>query len=105
MTMDNGDVITGCTKFKYLGFIFTKDGRDTKNIRYRVTQARKMIGALNGVWWLKNITRNRKKMIYNNMVKNVLIYGAEIWNLYEEDRRRIIPTEMDALTFWRRTFF
>jgi hypothetical protein len=58
LEMDNGDVITGCTEFKYLGFIFIIDGRDTKNIRYRVTQARKMIGALNGVWWSKNITRN-----------------------------------------------
>jgi len=27
--------------------IFTKDGRDNKNIRNRVTQARKIIGALN----------------------------------------------------------
>ena len=53
---------------------------------------------LNGVWWSKNITRNRKKMIYNSMVKSVLIYGAEIWSLYEDDRRRINATEMDTLT-------
>jgi len=31
------------------------------------------------------------------MVKSVLIYGAEIWSLYEDDRRRINATEMDAL--------
>ena len=37
------------TDYKYLGSIFTKDGRDTKNIRHRVTQARKVIGALNGI--------------------------------------------------------
>jgi hypothetical protein len=56
LEMDNGDIISGCTEFRYLGTIFTKYGRDTKNIRYRVTQARKIIGALNGVWWSKNIT-------------------------------------------------
>jgi hypothetical protein len=68
---------------------------ETKNIRHRVTQARKIIGALNGVrvWWSKNITRNRKKIIYNS----VLIYGAEIWDLYEDDRRRINEIEMYAL--------
>jgi hypothetical protein len=44
-----------------------------------------------------NITRNRKKMIYNSMVKSVLIYGAETWSLYEDYRRRINATEMDAL--------
>ena len=99
LKMDNGDIITGCTEFRYLGTIFTKDGRDTRNIRYAVTQARKITGALNGVWWSKNITRNRKKMIYNDMVKSVLIYGAETWSLYEYDRRRIDATEMDELTF------
>ena len=31
------------------------------------------------------------------MVKSVLIYGAEIWSLYEDDRRRISATEMGAL--------
>jgi hypothetical protein len=49
-------------------------GRYTKNACHRVTQARKIIGTLNGVWWLNNITRNRKKMIYNSMVKSVLMY-------------------------------
>jgi hypothetical protein len=31
------------------------------------------------------------------MVKSVLIYGAETWSLYEDYRRRINATEMDAL--------
>jgi len=97
LEMDNGDIITSCTEFRYLGTTFTKDGRDTKSIRHMVTQARKIICALNGVWWSKNITRNRKKIIYNSMVKSVLIYGAETWSLYEDDRRRINRTEMDAL--------
>jgi len=40
---------------------------------------------------------NPKKMIYNSMVTSVLIYGAETWSLYEDERRRINATEMDAL--------
>jgi hypothetical protein len=91
------DIITGCTEFRYLGTVLTKGGRDTKKICHRVTQARKIIDALNGVWWSKNITRNRKKIIYNSMVKSVLIYGVETWSLYEDDRKRINATEMDAL--------
>ena len=31
------------------------------------------------------------------MVKSVLTYGAETWSLYEDDRRRINGTEMNAL--------
>jgi hypothetical protein len=35
--------------------------------------------------------------VSNNMVKSVVIYGAEIWSLYEDNRMRISATEMDAL--------
>jgi hypothetical protein len=54
LEVGNGDIITGCTEYKYLGSTFTKDGRDTKNIHHRVTQAQKIIGALNEIWWSKN---------------------------------------------------
>jgi len=99
LELDNGDINTGCTEFRYLGSIFTKDRRDTKNIRHRVTQARKIISALNGVWWSKDVTKNRKKLTYEykSMVKSVLTYGAETWSLYEDNRRRIKAAEMDVL--------
>ena len=37
LEMGNGDIITGCTEFRYLGTMFNKDGRDSKNMRHRVT--------------------------------------------------------------------
>ena len=36
-------------------------------------------------------------MIYNSMVRSVLMYGGETWSLYEDDRRRINANETDAL--------
>ena len=36
-------------------------------------------------------------MIYNSMVKSVLMYEAETLSLYEDDRRTINASEMDAL--------
>jgi hypothetical protein len=97
LELDNGDIITGCTEFRYLGSIFTKAGRDIKIIRHRVTQARKVIGALNGVWWSKEKKKNRGKIICNSMVESVLICGAETWSLFEDGRRRIDAAEVDAL--------
>jgi len=35
----------------------------------------KIQGALNGIWWSKDITKNQKKMIYNSTFKSFLIYG------------------------------
>jgi len=61
LEVDKGDIITGCTEYKYVGSMCTKHGRDAKNIRHRVTQARKIIGALNGIWWPKDITKTGKR--------------------------------------------
>jgi len=55
---------SGCTEFRYLGSIFTKDGRDTKNVRHMITQARIIIiiiSELGGVWWSKDVKKKRKK--------------------------------------------
>jgi len=41
-------------------------------------------------------------MIYSSMVRSLLIYVAETWSLFEDDRRRINTTEMDVLRRWAR---
>ena len=60
LEMDNGDIITGCTECRYRASVFTKDGRDTKNKHHRVAQARKIIGALNGIRWSKDNKKLKK---------------------------------------------
>jgi hypothetical protein len=35
--------------------------------------------------------------IYNALIKNSLLYGAETWRLTENNTRRVEATEMDAL--------
>jgi hypothetical protein len=61
LKLENGDIITGCTEFGFLGSIFTKDRGDAKNIRHRVTQARKILSALNGAWWSKDVTKTGRR--------------------------------------------
>jgi hypothetical protein len=45
----------------------------------------------------QNTFKKPEKNIYNSMVKTVLIYVAETWSLYEDDRRIVNATEIDAL--------
>jgi hypothetical protein len=44
--------------------------------------------------------KQRRETMWNQKEKNdnIVIYGAETWSLYEDGRRRINATEMDALT-------
>ena len=97
LEMDNGDIITGCTECRYRASIFTKDGRNTKNIRHRVAQEKKNSRCIKWEMVSEGDNKKPKKKIYNSMVKSVLKYGAETWSLYEDDRRRINGTEMNAL--------
>jgi hypothetical protein len=54
---------------------------------------------------VKEHNKNPEKgYIYNSMVKSVLIYGAETWSLYEDNRRRINAPELDALRRSARIF-
>lgn len=94
----NDDVqIRQIEQFKYLGVIIDGDGIGSQNIRFRIQEARKVIGALNSVWWDKNINRTNKKRIGRTMVDTVLTYGCEVWTMKQDDKRRIEAVEMDYL--------
>jgi hypothetical protein len=58
LEMDNGDIITGCTEFWYLGTVFTKDGRDTKNIRNTIKENNRCIK-----WGMVGKEHNKKPEI------------------------------------------
>jgi hypothetical protein len=46
IVIDEDRFMTSCTKFKYLGSYFVPDLSDTEDIRERLTQARKLFGAI-----------------------------------------------------------
>ena len=94
----NDDVqVRQVDKFKYLGTVIDKDGIGYQEICHRIQKARNVVGALNSIWWDKNINNTNKKRIGQSMVETVLTYGCEVWALREEDKRRLITVEMDYL--------
>ncbi|XP_045463869.1 uncharacterized protein LOC123673432 [Harmonia axyridis] len=88
--------IETCTEYTYLGVEFDSTGKDDKEIKKRITQARRTIGCLNGIWWSSDIGRKQKYTIYETFVKSALIYGAETWRITENNRRKLEATEMDV---------
>ena len=97
MKLDKDSEIEFCQQHKYLGVIFDTSGRDDKEIRSIVIQARKRIACLNRIQWSKDIRNERKLNIYNALIKSSLLYGSETWRITENNKRRIKATEMDAL--------
>ena len=66
-------------------------------MKHRINQVRKAINALNSVCWHKNINKNRKLCIYQTTVQNILVYGAEVWQISTREMNKIVSIEMDGL--------
>lgn len=97
LELDNGEKISACEVYNYLGVKLNREGKDSMEIRGKITQGRRAIRKLNSIWWSPTISKKRKWQIYQTVVKSIVLYGAEAWSPTEEDKRRIVAMEMDAL--------
>lgn len=72
----DSEEITICSKYTYLGVEFDTTGTDDREIKKRISQARRMIGYLNGIFWSQKIGKKQKYNIYEILIKSSLLYGA-----------------------------
>lgn len=100
LILDNNQKIVGCEEYTYLGVKIDSHGRCEKEIQSRITKGKKIIGALNPILWSKNITHKTKKLIYSSILESVILYGSEVWQINQQQERKLLATEMD---FWRRS--
>ena len=84
-----GEALVNCYKFKYLGSIFTADGRDDIDIRRRIGMAVSRCGQLRFVLGASNITMETKMKIYRSAVGSLFTYGSEAWRLTEQKLRML----------------
>ena len=82
--------VTYTDKFKYLGSYITHDLSDTFDVKNRVTQATKAMGAM-----MPNIFRSPhlslyvKKLLYMAIPMNLLLWGSETWALKQSDWKKL----------------
>ena len=79
------------------GLVINLEKTKYAEIKHRISQTRKVINALNSVWWHKNITKNRKLYIYQTIIWSILLYGAEVWQIPTREINTILSTDMDML--------
>ena len=71
--------------FVYLGTLITADNNTSAEINNRITLANRNYFGLENILKAKNINRKCKVIIYKTLIKQVLMYGAEIWVLSKAD--------------------
>jgi hypothetical protein len=92
--------IKAVNKLKYLGSILEATGATTLEIEKIISEGRRVTGMLNSVLWSKTILHKTKKLMYQDFIQSILLYGSETWALNTQQANKLLATEMD---FWRRS--
>ena len=90
----DGEQIEEVEHFKYLGSLKAANGRCEKDIRTRISMAKKRMLDLVSIWKDRGIRKELKMKLVRALVWTVLTYGAEGWTLLKADENRIQAAEM-----------
>ena len=86
----HGSILEEVPTFKYLGSMISPTGQAQADIDARINSARTAFAQLRKTLWRRREIRLKTKIrVYQAMVRTVLLYGSECWQLKAEDRRRL----------------
>ena len=83
--------------FKYLGSMFTPDGRITKDIETRIQKANNVSYELTAILRHQKTPLETKKQLINAVFTSTLCYQAQTWTLNNSHEQRITACEMSCL--------
>ncbi|KAK3565397.1 hypothetical protein QTP86_007934 [Hemibagrus guttatus] len=93
-----GEVLPQVEEFKYLGVLFTSEGRMDREIDRRIGAAAAVMRSMyRSVVVKKELSQKAKLSIYQSIYVPTLTYGHELWVMTERVRSRIQAAEMSFL--------
>ncbi len=93
-----GELLPQVEEFKYLGVLFTSEGRMEREIDRRIGAAAAVMWSLyRSVVVKRELSRKAKLSIYRSIYVPTLTYGHELWVMTERIRSRIQAAEMSFL--------
>ena len=93
-----GEILPQVEEFKYLGVLFTSEGRMEREIDRRIGAASSVMRTLHGSLVVKReLSRKAKLSIYQSIYVPALTYGHELWVMTERTRSRVQAAEMSFL--------
>ena len=96
VTLD-GEVLEEVDQFKYLGSIIAANGGVEADVRHRVNEGCKVLGAMKGVMRNRGLRLNVKKVLYEKVIVPTVTYGSELWGMKVSERQRLNVFEMKCL--------
>ncbi|KAK3526805.1 hypothetical protein QTP70_033550 [Hemibagrus guttatus] len=94
-----GEVLPQVEEFKYLGVLFTSEGRMDREIDRRIGAAAAVMWSMyQSVVVKKELSRKAKLLIYQSIYVPTLTYGHELWVMTERVRSRIQVEELEEVS-------
>ncbi|TWW79207.1 hypothetical protein D4764_10G0002370 [Takifugu flavidus] len=92
------EILPQVEEFKYLGVLFTSEGRMEREIDRRIGAASAVMRALHwSVVVKRELSRKAKLSIYRSIFVPTLPYGHELWVMTERTRSQVQAAEMSFL--------
>ena len=95
--MLNGEALEEVDQFKYLGSVIAANGGVETDVRHRVNEGCKVLGALKGVMKNRGLGMTVKKVLYEKVVVLTVMYGSESWGMKVTERQKLNVFEMKCL--------
>ena len=88
--LDDGSIVHFCTKFKYLGSIFTPDLTEFYNLSNRIQKAYYTFDKLRPLTFSPHfIPLKLKYTLYISCILNILLWGAKNWALHNSSPAKL----------------
>jgi len=84
----------------YLGGVITEDlscDKDHKDVARRIGLAAGIVRNLHEIWNANDISKSTKVLLYQTLVRAIILYNSETWTLKEEQKRKLRVFEMSVL--------
>ena len=85
----NGEPLKDVNNFTYLGSTLDRDGKAERDIDARINKARSAFISLNKVWKSNIFSTRVKLQLYSSLVKSILLYSAETWELSSTSENKL----------------
>ena len=93
----NGEALEEVDHFKYLGSVIAANGGVEADVRHRVNEGCKVLGALKGIMKNRGLEMNVKKVLYEKVFMPTVMYGSESWGMTVTERQKIDVFETECL--------
>ena len=93
----NGEMLEEVDEFKYLGSVVAANGGVEADVRNRVNEGCKALGAMKGVMKCRGLGMNVKRVLYEKVIVPTVMYGSELWGMKVSERQRLNVFEMRCL--------